>query len=97
LQRFYANPETREKARQRHRFLVDHNLGMSASRAEGEARGEVKGKAGIISRLLTRRFGAVPQTLEEKLHVLNNIDKLDRLADLVLDCQSLEEFERGVE
>jgi len=84
MQRFYANPETRDKARERQRFLVDYNLGMYSSRAEGIAR--------TVVRLLTKRFGAIPSSLEETLYGITNIDKLDRLADAVIDCQSLEEF-----
>jgi len=42
MQRFYANPDAREKARQRHRYLVDYNLGMSSSRAEGKVEGKIE-------------------------------------------------------
>ena len=99
MQRFYANPETREKARERRQFIFDYNLGINASREEGEAKGKAEGKAegkaGTIIRQLTRRFGRVSQSLEEKLYQTTDLDQLDRLADLVLDCQSLDEFERG--
>ena len=88
MQRFYANPETREKARQRRQFIFDYNLGMNASKTEGEAR--------AILRLLTRRFGGVSQSLEEKLYSISDIEQLDRLTDLVLDSQTLEEFEESL-
>ena len=92
IQRFYANPETSEKARQRRRFLIDYNLGMSSSRAEGEA----KGAARTIIRFLTRRFGVVAPSLEGKLYELMDIDQLDRLFDFAQDCNSLEEIERAI-
>ena len=92
MQRFYANPETQEKARQRHRYLVDYNLGMISSRAEGKAEGEAR----TIIRFLTRRFGRVPPSLEGKLYELMDVDQLDRLFDFAQDCDSLEEFERGM-
>lgn len=41
LHRFYANDEMREKIRQRHRFLVDYNLGMASSREEGRMEGKI--------------------------------------------------------
>jgi predicted transposase/invertase (TIGR01784 family) len=43
--RFNADPQTRELARQRELFLVDYHLGMAASKAEGLAKGIVKGRA----------------------------------------------------
>ena len=92
MQRFFANPETQDKARERQRFIKDYNIGMNASKKEGKAEGVVEGKAGTIVRQLTKRFGAVPSDLEEKLYGITDIDKLDRLADSVIDCQSLEEF-----
>jgi len=92
MHRFFSDPATREKAIERRRFLSDYQLGMNASKAEGKA----EGKAGMIVRQLTKRFGFVSPSLEEKLYCLTDIERLDFLADLVLDCQSLEEFESGL-
>jgi len=90
MQRFFANPETHDKARERRRFIADYCIGINASKAEGKA----EGKAGTIVRLLTKRFGSVPSSIEETLYGYgwNDLDQLDRLSDLVLDCQSLDEF-----
>ena len=96
MQRFYANPEAREKARQRHRYLVDYNLGMSSSRAEGISIGEIRGRANSIVFHLKRRFNEVPEWLEIKLLSLTDLENIDRLRDLSYDCHSLEEFERGL-
>ena len=103
MQRFFANPVTRELARERRQFIFDFNLGMDASKAEGKAEGIVEGKAEGLSegeartivRQLTKRFGGVPSSVEEKLYSISDIDKLDRLADSVIDCQSLKDFENG--
>lgn len=92
MQRFFANPETRELARERRQFLFDFNLGMNSSKAEGEAKGEAR----TIVRQLTKRFGTIPSSLEEKLYGISDIDKLDILADSVIDCQSLKDFETGL-
>ena len=104
LQRFYANPETREQARKRRQFIFDYNYGMNISRAEGKAEGRAEGKAEgraegevkSIIRFLTWRFGAVSQSLKDDLYLITDIKRLDRLADMVLDCQSLKEFERSL-
>ena len=88
MQRFYSNPEAREKARQRRRFLVDFNLGMTASEAKGQAR--------TILFYLQRRFGIVPLDLENRLLSMSDIGYLDRLRDLSFDCNSLDEFESGL-
>jgi len=88
MQRFYANPETRDKARERRRFLVDYNLGMNASKAEGKA----EGKADSIVFILCERFQIVPQDIQMKLMSLMDIEQLDHLRTLAFRCNSLEEF-----
>jgi len=88
LQRFYADGENREKIKERERFLMDYNLGITSSYEEGEA----KGKAEIIIRILSKRFKAVPEGLQSRLMVLADVDQFDRLADVALDCNTLEEF-----
>ena len=92
MQRFYANPETREKAIERHRFLVDYNLGMSSSKEEGKA----EGIAESIVYYLKHRFGSVPQELENRLLAMSDVVRLDSLRDLSYDCDSLEEFNNGL-
>ena len=47
LQRFYADGENREKIKERERFLIDYNLGITSSYEEGEAKGKAEGKAEI--------------------------------------------------
>ena len=101
MQRFYANPETHEKALAHRRFIIDYNLGMSSSKAEGlaeglavgKAVGRAEGKSEDIKHILNRRFNVIPDHLENKLNSLSDIVELKRLFDLALDCDSLEEFE----
>ena len=88
LQRFYANGETREKIKERERFLTDYELGINASKAEGEA----KGKADAIVQLLTFRFAFAPQEIQAQLLALQDIGQLDRLMKVAYDCQTLDEF-----
>ena len=84
LQRFYADNETREKIRERERFLRDYELGMNASKAEGQAR--------TIVHILTYRFHSVSEAVQTKLFSLFDIELLDRLTALALKCDTLEEF-----
>ncbi len=56
LHRFYANDEMREKVRQRHRFLIDYNLGMASSREEGKAEGKIEGKIDIAKTMKEEGF-----------------------------------------
>ena len=101
LQRFYANGESREKIRQRERFILDYESGIDAAKLEGkeegEAKGEAKGKADLVLRILSKRFGSVSDQLKSKLFLLTDIARLDELADMSLDCVSLEEFEKALQ
>jgi predicted transposase/invertase (TIGR01784 family) len=84
LERFYANPETRDKARQRRRFLSDYNLGMNASMAEGQVRS--------IMAYLHHKFNEVPHEIEIKLHSIFDGEQLDQLLAYAFNCKSLKEF-----
>ena len=100
LQRFYADGETREKIREIRRFVRDYEIGMGASRADGiaegkavgKAEGKAEGKTDAIIRFLTRRFTNVPQEICDRLYSITDIAELDRLTDIVADCDTLEEF-----
>ena len=83
LDRFRSDPELRELNRRR-RFALLDQLNANAVKA--------KGKAKVIVRFLIRRFGAIPQEVENKLYALRNLEQLDRFSDFALDCNSLEEF-----
>ena len=56
----------------------------------GEAKGKAKGKAETLLRLLQRRFGAVPESVRERVAV-GSVAELDAWIDAVLDVQSLTE------
>ncbi|MDR1382381.1 MAG: DUF4351 domain-containing protein, partial [Planctomycetaceae bacterium] len=46
-----------------------------------------------IIRKLTRRFGNVPESVEEHLYKIKDVEHLDQFVDLAFDCQTLEDFE----
>ncbi len=54
-------------------------------RSEGEA-------VGGVLRALSRQQGTVPESLAEQVRAITDIEKLDELFDLALDCKSLDEF-----
>jgi hypothetical protein len=56
---------------------------------EGIGRGEMRGRAETLLRLMRKRFGDVPDTVSERLRTARS-DDLDRWTDAVLDAPSLE-------
>jgi flagellar biosynthesis/type III secretory pathway protein FliH len=66
--------------------------GKAEGEAKGEAKGEVKAEAKIIIRILTRRLKLPSKSLQKKINSIQDIAKLDELADFALTCVSLEEF-----
>lgn len=63
--------------------------GMKEGEARGEAHGETKGKAALVHRMLTRRFGPLPATIESRLQAATTAE-LERWADRLLDATSLD-------
>ena len=59
--------------------------GFDKGRLEGEARG----RAETLLRQLRKRYGAVPDTVIDRVHAAG-IEDLDRWADAVLDAPSLD-------
>ena len=57
---------------------------------EGEARGEARGKADTLMRLLVRRFGQVPRTAERRVRQAA-ADQLDTWLDRILDAKSVKD------
>ena len=63
----------------------------------GVAEGEIKGGARAIIRILTRRFRTVSKPVKDKVGSITDIDRLDKLTDQALDCQSLAEFSKSLQ
>ena len=61
-------------------------------RQEGRQEGEQRGKREILQRLLTRKFGRVPDDLNTKLAQLS-LEQLGEIAEAIIDISSLEELE----
>lgn len=64
--------------------------GKAEGRAEGEAKGRVEGKAEVVVKLLTLRFGPLPETVVQQVRSAS-IEELDRFAERVLSAKTLDE------
>ncbi|MDR7897452.1 Rpn family recombination-promoting nuclease/putative transposase [Thermosynechococcus sp. JY1332] len=81
--RFYQEvyAEAREEGRQE---------GRQEGREEGRQEGLQQGEAAVVLRQLRRRFGSVPNDLEEGIRQLS-ADQIEALAEALLDFTDLEE------
>jgi hypothetical protein len=57
-----------------------------------ERKGRAEGQRLVVERMLTRRFGALPRGVRERLATLTT-DELTALADALLDFTNLAEVE----
>jgi len=75
-------------------MLREHNYPVDSWGEEhekiGEARGELRGAANVVLRLLARRFGAVPDDVERRVRSAD-ADTVQRWGDRVIDAQSLDD------
>jgi hypothetical protein len=67
------------------------NEGLERGRHEGLERGRQLTLVATLERLLTRRFGDLPQTIQTRLQSAS-ISELEDLTDAILDAQSLQEL-----
>jgi Domain of unknown function (DUF4351) len=58
--------------------------------AQGKAEGHVEGRAGLLTRQLTLRFGALPPEAEARIAGAS-IDELDAIGERLLTAQTLQE------
>ena len=64
--------------------------------ARGKAEGKAEGEARAVVRILTTRFGRVPQAVSERVLAIGDLVVLDSLTELAVTCRSLEEFEKAL-
>jgi len=70
--------------------------GRTKGKAEGRAEGRAEGKLESLMMFLESRFSTIPRTLRKKLENIHDIDQLDALLKLALECKSLKEFQKGM-
>ena len=84
------------------RFAMEKGLekgrqeGREEGRQEGRQQGHQEGALGVLLRLVTRRFGGIPQELEASLLVLR-AEQLEELADMLFELGSVDELKAWVE
>jgi len=69
--------------------------GKLEGKAEGKAEGRVEAKRETLLRLLTRKFGALPQETTSRVRALESVEELDAYLDRVLTAKSLGEMGLG--
>jgi hypothetical protein len=67
--------------------------GRQEGRQEGHQEGRQEGEMVMLRRLLTQRFGPLPDGVEQRLHAAT-VQALERWADRVLDAQHLDDVFR---
>lgn len=63
---------------------------------KGKLEGKIEGEVKALLLVLTKRFGDLPQRLQEAVARTEDVTKLDELLGLAATCLSLDEFERAV-
>ncbi len=105
LQRFSANPEMQERARQRQRFIDDYRIMMGGAREEGLAEGKAEGleegrfegEQLAILTVLKARFGILPSEFTEKVYAVKQGERLIGLTVVAATCASLDDFSKVLE
>jgi len=89
-----AIPEFKE-ARKMATSHVDRIMeeGRKEGRQEGRNEGAVLAKQGTLLRLLSKRFGTLPEELVSRIQGTTSIEALDAALDQVLDASRLDEIE----
>jgi hypothetical protein len=65
-------------------------------RQEGEQKGRQEGRQDSIIRVLEVRLGPVPAGLVEAIRQVADLDQLDVLQGMSLNCENFEEFSNGL-
>ncbi len=89
LERLSADPDARLRAEQREMALLTYEAGLTKVRREGRAEGRVQGKAALLSRQLTLKFGQLPAHVAQRLADATETE-LDRWSERVLSADALE-------
>ena len=90
--RFNESEELRMLDEIREKYWHDYTSDVSGARREGEAKGNMEGRAKILLNILAKRFQAVPESLAARILAATDLAHLEKLADFALDCESLDAF-----
>ncbi|NEN89726.1 MAG: DUF4351 domain-containing protein [Okeania sp. SIO3H1] len=70
-------------------LMQDERGRITYAKQQGEQRGEQKGRAQLVIRLIKKRFGEIPEAIISQIEDLSVVD-LDNLGEGFLDFNSLE-------
>ena len=82
--KFNQNDEMRQIVEVRQQYEFDYNTSIKHAKKERDVK--------AILRILTKRFKSVPEQIKEQIQGIPDLEQLEQLADLALDCKSIEEF-----
>jgi len=86
LEQLSLDPETRRRVREREDSLKLYEMSLAAS----EARGEARGKAEVLLKLLQLRFGSLSETTRARVQSATP-EQLDAWVDEVLRARTLDD------
>ena len=66
---------------------------MSQTIAEGEAKGELLTSRAVLRRLLTKQFGALPESLLERMEATADAGRLQACIEQVMELRTLDELQ----
>ena len=66
--------------------------GLARGIAQGLSRGRANEARTLIRRLGSRRWGGIPVGVAEFLEAITSVERLEEMADRVIDCSSWDEF-----
>jgi predicted transposase/invertase (TIGR01784 family) len=96
FRKFTSDSQSREIARQRHIFLLDHHMAIDSSRVEGRVEGEEKGRVefgrNAVLLALRKKFVKVPKRVEAAIRRMNDPMVLESLIGDVIVSRTLDEF-----
>ena len=94
LELLSAKPDVQQLARQREMAWATYQIEVGAAREEGEARGEARGRAeekrDILRKLLSLKFGKLPESTDSHIEE-SSLDRVDHMLGLILNASSVEE------
>jgi len=72
------------------------NLGLAEGKNLGLAEGKKSGVAESIVRLVTRRFGGIPESLKARLEAIADPKRLQEIFDAAIDASSVSQLEEAI-
>jgi len=88
LRALSADAATRHQAFVREFALMNEISEKRAEREQGKLEGKLETETAVLQKLLTKRFGALPEAIRERLNGATS-EQLERWIDVVLDAPTL--------